>query len=162
MYINSKAIRQLAAAKIIHKSPALSRKINRRRFRANLGCSSHVCTYVWNRIVAKGILPQGFLPTHLLWTLVFLKLYCCETILASLCGCDEKTLRKWVWKGVELIGELNLVSLKSQHFRQFLWHFVASARHHTDPKPSIHYVDQVEEPVHGREWQYLSCYTRWH
>jgi hypothetical protein len=110
MRITSKAVRQLAEQDVIHRSPALSRSINRRRFRANLGCSSRVCSYVWNRIVAKGILPKGFLPTHLLWTLVFLKLYCCETILAILCGCDEKTLRKWVWKGVDLLGQLNLVS----------------------------------------------------
>ena len=109
MRITSSAVRLLAYEAIIHRSPALSRRINRRRFRANLGCSSRVCAYVWNRSVAKGILPPGFLPTHMLWTLVFLKLYCCETILATLCGCDEKTLRKWVWKGIDVLGELNLV-----------------------------------------------------
>lgn len=72
-----------------------------------------MCTYVWNRATRKGIIPEGFTVTHLLWTLVFLNLYCCETILSILCGCDEKTLRKWVWKGVDMLGNLDMASNSS-------------------------------------------------
>ena len=110
MRITREAVRQLTEQEILHRSPALSRKINKRQFRANFGCSSRVCAFLWNCLVVKGILPSGFLPKHLLWTLVFLKLYCSETTLAILCGCDEKMLRKWVWKGLDLLAELNLVS----------------------------------------------------
>jgi hypothetical protein len=60
-------------------------------------------------MTAKNIVPEGFRRIHLLWTLTFLKLYCSEEIVSAICGCDEKTLRKWVWKGIDALGELNLV-----------------------------------------------------
>ena len=110
MQITRKAAHQLAEQEISHRSSALSRKTNKRQFGANFGCSSRVCAFLWSRLVVKGILPSRFLPKHLLWTLVFLKLHCSETMLAILCGCDEKMLQKWVWKGLDLLAELNLVS----------------------------------------------------
>lgn len=98
------------AQKITRRSPALSRSINRRRFRANFGVSAHTVSYLWELLSRRGNLPRGFRPSHLLWTLVFLNLYASEPIAAALCGCDEKTLRKWVWIGVDRLCELELVS----------------------------------------------------
>ena len=46
-------------------------------------------------------------PKHILWTLMFLKLYGKEINVCSLSGgCDEKTFRKWVWKMIFEISDL--------------------------------------------------------
>jgi len=36
-------------------------------------------------------------PEHLLWTLMFLKIYMPYRAFAALVGCDEKTFQKWTW-----------------------------------------------------------------
>ena len=52
-------------------------------------------------------LPKKARPKHLLWTLLFLKLYDVENVLAPMCGCSEKTFRKWVWSMMAAIGSLD-------------------------------------------------------
>lgn len=111
MKISSRAFRALAQRELENRPRSTSWRVNSRRFRAKMGCSSLVCSNIWNRLTKKGILPPEFRAHHLLWTLVFLKLCCCETITADICGCDEKTLRKWVWIGIDLLGQLDLVSV---------------------------------------------------
>lgn len=111
MRLARRAVETLAQC-ITRRSPALSRSINRRRFNANFGVNSHVISYVWELLLQKDNLPKGFRPTHLLWTLVFMKLYACEAITSALCQCDEKTLRKWVWIGITQLSELDLVSFQ--------------------------------------------------
>ena len=113
MRISSTVLRHLAHENILHRSPLLSRSINRRQYRDNFGCSAKVASYCWNCADKKKLLPPGFRPTHLLWTFLFLKLYCCETVAAILCGCDEKTIQKWVWMGIGILQNLDLVSGRS-------------------------------------------------
>jgi hypothetical protein len=100
------------AERITRKSPALSRRTAERRFKSAFGVSSYVCHALWNMLVDQS-LPKSATPIHLLWTLCFMKLYTAESVLASLCGCDEKTLRKWVWTMVEQLAKLELVSWKT-------------------------------------------------
>lgn len=52
-------------------------------------------------------LPKKARPEHLLWTLLFMKLYSAENVLAPMCGCDEKTFRKWVRLMMAAIGSLD-------------------------------------------------------
>jgi hypothetical protein len=56
-------------------------------------------------------MPHGVKPANLLWALMFLKLYCAQSVLATLAGAgeksmDEKTFRKWTWLFVEEINHL--------------------------------------------------------
>jgi hypothetical protein len=68
-----------------------------------------VCNELWTMLVEQG-LPKQASPIHMLWALCFMKQYAAESVLASMCDCDEKTLRKWVWIMVEQIAKLDLVS----------------------------------------------------
>jgi hypothetical protein len=48
--------------------------------------------------VAKGITASSARPRHLLWALVFLKVYASEDVHCCLVGyVDAKTYRKWAW-----------------------------------------------------------------
>ena len=49
---------------------------------------------------------KGSKVKHLLWALLFLKVYATDTISAALAGCCECTFRKWVWPFVEAIGDV--------------------------------------------------------
>jgi len=105
----------LADAVILHRrGRALQRRFRNRRFRAGLGVSSYVCSWYWNQLEKEKLLPKGFLPKHFLWTLLFLKIYASEHVHAAMCGCDETTFRKWVWIGLKVIGDLELVSAEVQ------------------------------------------------
>ena len=74
------------------------------------GCSKLVCGAIWSRLLSRRLLcGNGFEPRHLLWTLFYLKVKGTEHPMAGTCRCDEKTLRKWAWIGIDLLGELNLV-----------------------------------------------------
>lgn len=79
-----------------------------RRFRTFFGISPELCAILWNRIPDK---RPGSEPKHLLWAMMFLKNYHKEHVSAAIVGVDEKTLRLWVWRFVELLSELNVVGL---------------------------------------------------
>lgn len=67
-----------------------------RRFRACFGASPGRCTDVWRMINPVDIMPRGVQPHHLLWALLFLKVYATETVLTAMVDSpDEKTFRKW-------------------------------------------------------------------
>ena len=53
--------------------------------------------------------PKGAKPSHLLWALMFLKLYAIEHVHASLAGCDDKTFRAWQWLCLRVLATLKLV-----------------------------------------------------
>jgi hypothetical protein len=83
-----------------------------RRFREMFGCSAAVVAITWNyieRVIGwtglKGYRSRKI--DHLLWALMFLKVYGKEATLSSLFGgVDEKTYRKWVWLYVEAVSSL--------------------------------------------------------
>ena len=89
-----------------------------RHFRSFFGASWTVCAEAWVRIYPELSNGNKFLrKKHLLWALLFLKLYSTESIHAGLVGCDEKTFSKWVWKVVAALADLDveLVSLKGRN-----------------------------------------------
>ena len=50
---------------------------------------------------------RGANPEHLLWSLLFLKTYSTEEILAAQVGANEKTFRRWAWFYAEGIANLD-------------------------------------------------------
>ena len=111
MRISQKAFIALAETEAlqIHHYRRLKDQIE--SFRAHHGCTPKICSMIWNRLVAKKLLPKGFKAVHLLWTLAYLKLYCTQKVLASMVDCDDKTLRKWVNKGIHCLADLDLVRM---------------------------------------------------
>jgi hypothetical protein len=109
MQLSSTDFEELADDMLLRRSRAI-RNMNR-RFRSTMGVSSSICSWYWNQLDKRFLIPAGFLPKHFLWTLLFLKLYCSETVNALLCDCDEKTFRKWTWIGIGLIGDLDMVRI---------------------------------------------------
>ena len=78
-------------------------------FRSLFGVSSQVCAVLWYYLYRYGTVhsKRGSSPRHLLWTLMFLKIYGNEETLASLAGgVDCKTYRKWIKIVVEDISRL--------------------------------------------------------
>ena len=90
----------------------------KRRFRCLFGVTPQVCSNIWQMMGER--LPNGGQQQHLLWGLLFLKIYGTEDVLSSLAGVDRKTFRKWAWEFIHIISCLNIVS--QQHFYLFNLH----------------------------------------
>lgn len=86
--------------------------VAQRRFKSLFGVTANVCSTIWEKIVQD--IPEGGKPKHLLWALLFLKQYSDEHTRRSIVGADEKTIRKWTWKFVELLSNMNVVILFSE------------------------------------------------
>ena len=71
-------------------------------FRALFGVSPTVCVDMWQR----SNMGEYLEPKHLLWGLLFLKVYTTETPLCALVGVTRKTYRKWVWEAVRRMSEV--------------------------------------------------------
>ena len=95
-------------ATVLRRAPGLNVADAHRRFRALFGASPNVFCVLWSLLcVAR---PPGSKPIHLLWVLMFLKVYATEHVHAALAGVGEKTYRKWQWIFVKLLASLQLVS----------------------------------------------------
>ena len=71
-------------------------KTDKNRFVTYFGVSSEICSLVWDMLDPHENMPKGVEPKHLLWGLLFVKVYFKELVLAGMVGCpDEKTFRKW-------------------------------------------------------------------
>ena len=76
------------------------------RFRSCFGAPSRVVAELWNRIEPTVDEP-GAHPKHLLWALVFLKVYSTEEVHCAIVGWPStRTFRKWSWYFVRKISEL--------------------------------------------------------
>jgi len=76
-------------------------------FRESFGCGPLVALVAWCMLEKQGHMPPGGTIEHLLWTLQFMKVYGKTHTLCRLCGgIDAKTLRKWVWKFIEALADL--------------------------------------------------------
>jgi hypothetical protein len=85
-----------------------------RRFKAHFGVSPFIASCIWNRMLDENTLPtlkaRPMMPKHLLWALMFLKLYSTEEVLCRKCGTTEKTFRRRVWLMLCSIATLDVVS----------------------------------------------------
>jgi hypothetical protein len=93
--------------KIMEHDKYNSSQIGLRRFREFFGVSPLVCQEVWKLIRNK--IPSGANAKHVLWTLLFLKRYNTESVNRKICGCDEKSYRKWIWVFIDIMSELDVV-----------------------------------------------------
>lgn len=83
-------------------------RMDDRLFRSNYGCSPDVCSILWETLTENNCFRHfpGAMPKHLLWTLLFLKTYDKEAVLASRLNTTRKTLRKWIWSILHAVVKL--------------------------------------------------------
>ena len=92
---------------IMSRNHFTSEKTEKRQFHATFGTLAEVCVELWEKIDPTSTMPKRVQPAHLLWALMFLKLYSTEPVLSSMVGgVDEKTFCKWAWLFVQQIAEL--------------------------------------------------------
>ena len=76
-----------------------------RKYSTLLGLSPFSTNLLWS-VLDK---PKGLKPVHLLWTLLFLRMYPTQEVLLSYLQVDTKTARKWIWMVVDLLADLDMV-----------------------------------------------------
>ena len=82
----------------------------KRLYKSHFGCSLKVVYQVWNLLHSSTMLPTKGTPTHLYWTLSFLKMYETELNCVTRYGVHENTYRKWVKAFLLAIRSLDVVS----------------------------------------------------
>eukprot|EP00557_Chaetoceros_sp_GSL56_P006075 CAMPEP_0176492108 /NCGR_PEP_ID=MMETSP0200_2-20121128/8797_1 /TAXON_ID=947934 /ORGANISM="Chaetoceros sp., Strain GSL56" /LENGTH=259 /DNA_ID=CAMNT_0017889597 /DNA_START=26 /DNA_END=802 /DNA_ORIENTATION=+ len=85
-------------------------KKNMERYRAHFGTSPGVCALLWNEI--STIVPRKYCFKHILWGLMFLKVYATESVLAGKIGVDEDTFRDHMWVVIKAIASCKLRVIK--------------------------------------------------
>lgn len=80
-----------------------------RMFRSVFGCSLIVVFQIWHLLLRHKLMPDKGTPIHLYWTLSFLKTYETENFYAAMYVVHENTFRKWVWKFIRAIGNIEIV-----------------------------------------------------
>jgi hypothetical protein len=90
------------------KAPRSMNEYTMRIFRQHFGCSPLVLYKCWGLLSedATRINDESIVPTHLLWTLLFLKVYGRETTNANLCRVSDKTFRTFTWRVLYAIADL--------------------------------------------------------
>jgi hypothetical protein len=73
-----------------------------RKWNAHFGICKDACLVVIDFLDKRG---QGFEVKHVLWALYFLKVYTTENVAASFWRVDEKTLRMWIWRVIDVLNE---------------------------------------------------------
>ena len=118
------------------KSPVLHHntpQLNDRRFRTAFGCCSQVCSLAWLLVVDGWTnRPKQATKIRFLWALSLLKTYDTEANMASNCGVDEKTFRKWAWFFIQelsfrigdIVSKLSLLYFAS--FLSYCCHHICS------------------------------------
>jgi hypothetical protein len=84
--------------------------VPRRTFLAIFGVSAYVCSIIWEYLIEEPRRLRGAKPIHLMWALMFLKLYNIEETNAIICQCDVQTFRKWVAIVMRALASLDVVS----------------------------------------------------
>ena len=74
-----------------------------RQFRALFGASPATILDIW---LTSGLATTGVKPQHLMWAMMWAKVYATEPVLATLAGVTRKTFRKWVWEVVPGVAEV--------------------------------------------------------
>lgn len=77
-----------------------------REFRSLFGMAPVTCVDLWKHLHRNSKLPKKATPKHLLWAVLFLKVYGTETDMSSRVRTTRKTFRKWVRKMLIAIAGL--------------------------------------------------------
>ncbi|KAG7366458.1 hypothetical protein IV203_029128 [Nitzschia inconspicua] len=67
-----------------------------RHFRALFGCSPDVSLILWYKLLRNDLVPDKGTILHMLWTLMYCKIYPKWTTMKKLTSADPKTLRHWI------------------------------------------------------------------
>jgi hypothetical protein len=87
-----------------------------RDFREFFGCGVLVFLSLWNLLDTTDSIPQKGTIEHLLWTLMFLKVYAKQRTLSALAGgVDPETFRRWCWRFIEAIASLQPYVVSAQY-----------------------------------------------
>lgn len=82
-----------------------SAKEEDKMFRRFFGAPIAIVADIWNRL--DGNIEKSSKPKHLLWALVFLKVYSTEDVHCRIVGWpDPKTFWKWSWYFIEKMADL--------------------------------------------------------
>jgi len=97
-----------------------SKTIRQAKFKAHFGCTTKRFAQLWHLIQSSSTpgawswLDRGQ-PKHLLWGLLWLKLYNSDAVLAGMCKCDEeKTFRMWSRRAVMAMVALKEVLVRKR------------------------------------------------
>jgi hypothetical protein len=112
MFISPSVIKNIAKDELSISSSGNKYAWNR-KFRGFFGVSPKVVARLWNTLYFQKKIPDGGMVIHLLWTMAFLKLYDTESIYLTMFAVTDKTFRKWVWKFLDSIHTIKLVSTYS-------------------------------------------------
>ena len=97
------------AREIWRRDPDKAKSLMRedRRFREFFGCSAVVALSVWRRLELGSLVPDDGTIKHLMWTLLFMKVYPKKEVMCILIQVnDPKTYRKRIWSFMEAIADL--------------------------------------------------------
>ena len=83
-----------------------------RKVKSHFGISTDVIAELWNRLENCDLISGGFNPKHLVWTLHCMKVCPAWEGAASKLGCNEKTARRWILEGTELVSRVELARAK--------------------------------------------------
>jgi len=87
-----------------------------RDFREFFGCGVLVSLSLWSLLVTHDVVPDGGTIEHLLWTLLFLKVYAKQGTLCALAGgVDPVTYRGWCWQFIAAIADLQASVVRTVH-----------------------------------------------
>ena len=84
-----------------------------RIFRSQFGVSWHVCEDVW-KMLDFHLSDEKRDPKHLLWALLFMKVYGSESTHSNMVGTSSKTFQKWVWKTLTEIADLKAMTVSEK------------------------------------------------
>ena len=76
------------------------------RFHAIFGCGLPIALVLSGMVLTEPVVVSGATVVHMLWALMFLKVYSNKTTMSTMAGVDEKTFRKWAWVLIEAISDL--------------------------------------------------------
>jgi membrane protein YqaA with SNARE-associated domain len=123
-------------------------------YQSLFGCSPEITAEIWYRVAPHGgetSLTKGAEPRHLLWALLFMKLYANDTALCAMVGgVDIKTFRFWTRY---FIGKMSrtLFHLEVSYISEELSFVIihALADHFVN---NIFISDKLEEPFKKGQW----------
>ena len=78
-----------------------------RRYTAHFGATMHLTYVLWCLLDVVNDGPVGGTIEHLLWTLMFFKMYGTNDTMAGACKCDPNTFRKWTWLFIDRMSEID-------------------------------------------------------
>ena len=111
------------AEDVLRKARQIWRRANKERavsteeheFRTFFGVSVEIFLTTWNLLEKKHYLPPDGTIEHMLWALMFMRVYASESVLCALAGgIDKNTFKKWTWPFIEAIEMLQLDIVSSQ------------------------------------------------